>query len=506
MKLDLFLFIFALALAFFSGNITYFIKSESTADFTDLNKIKNIHLEIQEELNPLIRLDLNIDYPTKEQLKLLTTEVDLNTSQKSFIDSSDCLKSNLNQRSSNFINKDTLWMTYYCNQINSLPKDFFKTPPYVSPSGHSYAFLNLKLIQSKKAQIKWLNSYAHLMNINELKKLNWSKNTNQFFLINQPYYIIKSIVAGDNIFISNQFYFIKTGNLKYFILKVDKAQRFFKRTQYNFSLDNKGCLFKVGNICWKKKKPTIHNFLSQSIILLFIGTIIILLLTANSLFIRFKRKKIDEERKKHALRVLTHELRTPIASLLVHTHQMQNYFETLAPEVQDEFLKMEGQIYRLKHLAQKSQGYLQTDSTQLIHLNMQTIDSVKEFCEDIAVEYDDTNIKIDIGNEVTLRTDPYWLKMCINNLLENAIRYGSAPLLLKVEQDSKSISISILDNGKINAKNIKELLKKKHENSKGLGLGLIIVNKTIKEMNGEFTLNTDPTEFIIKLPKNEDKA
>jgi hypothetical protein len=504
MKLDLFLFIFALALAFFSGNITYFIKSESSVDFNDLNKIKNLHLELQEQLNPLMRLDLNIDYPSKEQLKLLSADVELNTNKGSFIDSSDCIRSNISQRSSNFINKNTLWMTYYCNQIDTLPRGFFRTPPYVSPSGHSYAFLKLKLLQSKKAQVQWLNKYGHLMNIKELKKLNWSKNSNQYFLINQPEHVIKSIVSGDNIFLSHQFYFIKTGNLKYYILSMDKASRFFKRTQYKFSHDNKGCIFKISNVCWKKKKPTIHNFLSQSIILLFIGTIIILVLTANSLFSRFKKKKAEEERKKHALRVLTHELRTPIASLLVHNHQLQNHVENLSPEVQDELLKIEGQIYRLKHLAQKSQGYLQTDSTQLIHLNMLKIDSLSEFCDEIVSEYDNKQIVLDVESKITLTTDPYWLKMCVTNLLENAIRYGVAPYKLKVSMDNKYVFISVIDNGKIQAKNIKQLLTKKHENSKGLGLGLIIINKTIKEMKGDFLLSQNPTEFIIKLPRSED--
>lgn len=500
MKLDIFLFIFALALAFFSGNINYFLKSQSQGDFNDLTKIKNLHLDVQEELPPFKRLDLNLNYPSVEQLKLLTTDVDLDTKRNSFIDSTDCLRSSFSQRSSNFINKETLWMTYYCNQVDSLPSNFYVTPPYLAPSGHSYAFLKLKLLQTKKQQIEWLNNYSHLMNIRELKRVQWYKDSTQHFLINQPDHIIKSIASGESIFMDDNFYFIKTGNLKYFILKLNKAKRFFKRTPYSFSSSNTGCLFKIGNVCWKKERANIHNFLSQSMILLFIGTIIILILTANSLFARFRKKKQEEDRKKHALRILTHELRTPISSLLMHTDIIQRSLTELPHEIQEEFLKIEGQIYRLKHLAQKSLGYLQTDSSKLIHLNNQNIESLEEYCQDILFEYQTDEIQLKIEDNLSLNTDPYWLRMCITNLIENAIRYGKAPYILKVTNVKNHIYFGIQDHGDPIKVSLKSLLKSKHINSKGLGLGLIIVEKTIKEMNGELILKTNPNEFIIKLP------
>ncbi len=502
MKLDLFLFIFALILAFLTGNMAYFIKNEGQADFKDIKEVRKLHVELQEEITPYKRLDLNIDYPTQENLKLLDPQSIIATKASDiFFSSAECIKSKISQLSSSYINKETLWQAYLCNQVEHLPIDFFDSPPFMHPNGHSYAYMKYKTLNSHFKRLRWLDAHAKSMHITELKKLQWPNSTAQQFLINLPDETFNRIIAGDGTFIARDFYFIKNGPLKYYIVDKDIALRFFKRARYYFSENGKECIFNVANVCWHKRPHNLQSLFSQSAIVIFLGTIIILVLTANSLYNRLRKKKMEEERKKHALRTLTHELRTPIASLLLHMNQIQQNPEAVPSELQEELLKIEGQIYRLKHLAEKSQSYLQTDNTELISLKQKEIPSLKEFCEEFLWEYESEDIHLKVLKDSSLWVDPYWLKMCVMNLIDNALRYGKPPVEIEIDQSGDCIILTIRDFGHMPYLNLKELLNSRHKNSKGLGLGLIIVNKTLKEMGAKLSLSTNPTEFKIKIKK-----
>ena len=196
MKLDLFLFIFALCLAFVSGNMTYSLKVKGKGTFKDLEQVRKLHLELQEEVTPYKRLDLNSDYNTPEKLKLLYTPSSLATQddQNFILNSSECLKSKISQLASDFINKETLWIGYLCNQINKLPAGFFNSPPYLYSNGNSYAFLQLQMLNHKSQRLKWLENFAEYMTLAELKKLNWSTSSNQRFLLTQTNEIVQKTV------------------------------------------------------------------------------------------------------------------------------------------------------------------------------------------------------------------------------------------------------------------------------------------------------------------------
>lgn len=502
MRVDLFLFIFALILAFLTGNMAYFIKSEEQGSLKTLKKIQQLHIELQEEVIPSRRLDLNSDYPSEEHLKLIQKNTALPSQKnKIILNSSECLKSKISQLSSNFINKETLWLGYLCNQIDKLPLNFFSSPPYVHSNGVSYSYMKFKMINSHLERIDWLESHAKYMHINELKGIGWPTNANQRFLISLEHTTLQKIIDGENTFLSPRFYFIKTGNLKYYVIDKEIALRFFNRASFSFSEHGQKCLFQMNNVCWKKSRYSFQSFFSQSTFIIFFGTIIILIVTARSLLHRLRKKKIEEERKKHALRVLTHELRTPIASLIVQMNELNRNQQNLPQEFQESLLRVESQVYRLKHLAEKSRSYLQSDDQKLISLNNEVIESMNHFIEEILFEYNENEIIFTPNNDFSISVDIYWLKMCIMNLIDNARRYGKLPIEIKTSQLESLYTIEIIDQGKIPYKNLKELLKTKHKDSKGLGLGLLIVNKTLKQMDAKLELFQNPTRFKISIPK-----
>ena len=106
---------------------------------------------------------------------------------------------------------------------------------------------------------------------------------------------------------------------------------------------------------------------------------------------------------------------------------------------------------------------------------------------------------------------PMAMKRVISNLIENAFRYGKAPVMVKTYKDNDNIHICIRDHGE----GIKDLDKKrlfqpfargdKARGGKGSGLGLAIVARIIEMHNGEIQINNHPEgglEALVSLPRD----
>lgn len=501
MNQDTFLFIFALLLAFATGNISYIIKQDQEFNLKDIQEINMINADLQLD-PPFIRLDLNAEYPNPEYLKLLSSyEVIANQSTKKIVlNSSTCFENKLQQLSTDYLDKESLWLSFLCNQISRLPEDFFESAPFMHPNGKSYAYMFYSMNVAGPQKQRWYYNNARYMHINELKKISWPLDERYQFLFNLKPAVIDLIKEGEKFILADDFYLIRTGNLKYFVSEASRAQRSFMRAGFLLSQDGNNCFIKAGNVCWKKKKQNILSYLSETSIIIFLVTLVILFLTARALFLRVRRQKIEEERKKHALRVLTHELRTPVAALLLQVDSLTQKSSNLPEEVTNDIAKIESEIYRLKHLAEKSQSYLQTDSTEMINTTISEI-NLSDLCQEIKDEYFQSEIQVTGLTDIIVKTDFYWLKMCLINLVENAHRYGKPPITIHTEQSSTDTCIKVIDNGQIDFDNLKQIMNTKHKNSKGLGLGLKIIDKTLKALGGQLHFSQSPTTFTIKLKR-----
>lgn len=500
MRKDGLLLLLALFLSFLSGTITFSLRSDNEVGFDDLEKIRKLHQDLRESLVPHRRLDLNTDYSDSEKLKLLDLSIDF-SDKKIVLNSSECLKAKIQQISSNFINKEDLWLGYLCNQVSKLPRDFFSSPPYLHSNGLSFAYMRFRMLRSKYQKREWLNKYGQFMHISELKKLNWSNSYNHRFLVNLRSDVLNKILTGVNLFMDEKFYFIKTGTLQYFVIEREKAENYFALARYRISEKKPGCDLNIVDICWEKTPYNISGFLSQSSTILFIFTLVFLAIIAINLSLRIKKQKMEEEKKKHALRVLTHELRTPIAALLLQINNLWD--KNPAEELQKDLAQIEGEIYRLKFLADKSKSYLQTDVQKAQVFKEEKIDSIRHLCEEVIADFPNQKIRIEAEDDCSLITDHYWLMICLKNLIENAIRYGQAPIKVILKVTEKEYQIMVEDAGELPFKNIKQLLKTKHKESVGLGIGLMIVHKTINQMGAKLSLLPSPTKFIISFPRRK---
>ena len=111
---------------------------------------------------------------------------------------------------------------------------------------------------------------------------------------------------------------------------------------------------------------------------------------------------------------------------------------------------------------------------------------------------------------IIVSVDFFHFENAINNILDNAIKYGGDVVNVNLSQNKTSFNISISDNGnslkKVNKEKIFEKFyrvpKGNTHDVKGFGIGLYYTKKIIEKHNGsiELDLTKNMTNFKISLP------
>jgi signal transduction histidine kinase len=115
------------------------------------------------------------------------------------------------------------------------------------------------------------------------------------------------------------------------------------------------------------------------------------------------------------------------------------------------------------------------------------------------------------ANDTLLNLDKFHLTTAINNVLENAVKYGCQNITIVTSQENDMFQISIQDDGIGIAKTKQPLLFEKFyrveqgnlHNTKGLGLGLYYVDQIIKAHQGSIKVVSElgkGAAFTISIP------
>jgi len=224
-----------------------------------------------------------------------------------------------------------------------------------------------------------------------------------------------------------------------------------------------------------------------------------------------KQKKIAEVKTDFAHNI-THELKTPLASLNLIVKSFQNEEVHQNPEMMEELIhSLERQNKRIQNIVDR----VLESSVDKQKIQIQEIE-ISEFLREITTDYHFSNHSLTVEikpAELTLKTDSYQLGRVIQNLFQNAEKYsppGSIIEFRSYQKDSDYI-IEIHDEGKgIPVQEQKKIFEKfyripegnLHE-TKGLGLGLYLCKQIMESLGGNIyvqsTLKKGST-FILKIP------
>ncbi|MFT5513219.1 MAG: two-component system phosphate regulon sensor histidine kinase PhoR [Bacteroidia bacterium] len=213
---------------------------------------------------------------------------------------------------------------------------------------------------------------------------------------------------------------------------------------------------------------------------------------------------------------VTHELKTPIATmkLLLQTIRSRNLPEPKRNELLD---KAVNNVDRLNELTENMLTAMQIENDNYIYGKEEF--SITDMMKNLADSYQmRTDLTVDIEDDVDIVGDRFILRISMNNLLENAIKYGNdLPIEVTLKATKNKAIIEVKDQGiGIDESERKKIFKKFYRvedeevrDTKGTGLGLFIVRETIEKHNGAIRIkDNEPngTIFIIELPlsgKNE---
>lgn len=226
------------------------------------------------------------------------------------------------------------------------------------------------------------------------------------------------------------------------------------------------------------------------------------------------RQKRLEQANKELLTSLSHDVRTPLTSLL-------GYLDALESDIVDgaekeEYIKIaRKKAYDLKRLVDTLFDWFKIDSKEL-KLVMQDTD-ICELTKEIVIDWLPTLEQKEITPEIEI-PDEEWIveldfsayKRMVSNLIQNAVEHSSCGRLkVAVKQNNGMISIIVKDNGigiaKDKLPHVFERLYKgdRSRSRQSSGLGLSIVKELAKMHRGRVTVQSnigEHTEFTIELP------
>ncbi len=217
---------------------------------------------------------------------------------------------------------------------------------------------------------------------------------------------------------------------------------------------------------------------------------------------------------------ITHELKTPIATVSVAIEAMKNFNALQNPERTQEYLGIAGQeLNRLSLLVDKVLR-LSMFETQQVELKYEWFD-IKELLEEVmnSMQLQFQKFGADVrlettGEDFTMMADRMHITSVLYNLLDNALKYskGKPEINISIQATEKEITLTVKDNGigipasykdKVFDKFFRVPQGDKH-NVKGYGLGLSYVAHIIAGHKGTVNAESEEgkgTTFIIKLPK-----
>lgn len=513
-----YLIVVAIFTAFITGYFALFLQGSYAPSESDQVKIRKLKEEFQAKHRPIGILNPGIIYPSMDHLKLLdqVDELEKNSKAETFWSSRNCFLNTDSPLTFLRNQKAIVWDKFRCGLIKKLPDGFFHIPPFMHPSGRSYAFLAYKLKKPPFDNTNWIKNNINIFHAGELRSLKVQLKGIFALLRDFEPYSLKAIVDTQEKIFTKEFLLVKnnmllSSSLDYYIYSRAEFEKFLKSSDYsieNFSPAKK-CFLRDGEICWEYSIRHLFQKINLNTIVFFVCSILIIILVVSLLLTKIKEQRTEQERKKLALQVLTHEFRTPISSLILEVEGIKKSFSMLTPALQESFMRVSGDVFRLQRLTEKSRNYLKLQRPQKhIDFNLMKLSSFNEWFSFILDHYKEDVEFSPLTEDLSGSLDPYWVEISLKNLIENAIDHGKKPIKVILTRENKNLKITVEDQGQCQFDTLEEMCREfaKGKNSSGTGLGLNIVRKVMKEMGGELKFKKNPTRFILEIPLSEKKG
>ena len=274
--------------------------------------------------------------------------------------------------------------------------------------------------------------------------------------------------------------------------------------------------------------PDINSYIFSSIKFMIPSvffTLILLVTFIITLVLVFRQKRYNEI-KNDFVNNMTHELKTPIASISLATQMLNDDSVTKSENMRKHLVGViTDETKRLRFLVEKvlqmSMFDRKKSSFKKKHLDLnEMVESIANSFS-LRVEHTGGKINVDIGAvDSDIYVDEVNFQNVIFNLMDNAVKYRKTDepvdIYLKTWNDDKWLYLSVHDTGKgIKKDDLKKIFEKFYRvgtgnvhDVKGFGLGLAYVKKVVDLHDGEIKVDSEygkGSTFTIKLPVIHDE-
>ncbi len=219
-------------------------------------------------------------------------------------------------------------------------------------------------------------------------------------------------------------------------------------------------------------------------------------------------KKLNDELDQFIYSI-SHELKGPLQAVKGVVHLAKK--EKMSNDVNNYLHLIERSVHKFDAVLEHTNNYFLNKSSNLYVEEVQ----LHEIFDDLIIETSAglsnmpvINYKI-TGDPVKLMSDELRLKLIIEQILDNAVKYtiNGSPINIDVKKSIHEVVISITDQG-IGIKPevmpyILNLFYRGSERSKGSGMGLYIAHESVRKLNGSMTIDSEfgvGTTVKIRVP------
>lgn len=296
--------------------------------------------------------------------------------------------------------------------------------------------------------------------------------------------------------------------------------KFNKNTTYSIPIftDNEGTNKYNLLVSFPHKEKFLFSELLGITLLSIIFTFIIIIAYTSALNQLIRQRQISEI-KTDFINNMTHEFKTPIATINLALDAIKNpkviddkeKVSRYLQMIRDENKRMHAQVENVLRISklEKKELDINKESNNIQEIIEEAIEHVHLILEDR-----EGTITTHYGAKRTtvLLNDVHFTNVIVN-ILDNAIKYSQEPPIINVytENVNDFVMLKIIDQGtgmsKVALKRIFEKFYREHtgdlHNVKGHGLGLAYVKRIVEDHNGQIFVESEKgkgSTFIIKIP------
>ena len=219
----------------------------------------------------------------------------------------------------------------------------------------------------------------------------------------------------------------------------------------------------------------------------------------------------DKINLKKSLEDISHQLKTPLRSILVILDNLIDD-EDMPKEVRQDFIRdIKREVSSINFLVQSILKLSKFDSNTIkfIKENILLKDIVNESVKNVSMLCDLKNVDIEVNGEskAKVNCDFMWEVEAVTNIIKNCVEHSNneSKIIVNYEQNNVYSSITIQDfAGGIDKKDLPHIFERfykgKNASQDSVGIGLALAKTIIENDNGNINVETDNigTKFIIK--------